>query len=64
MLTTASIAIQDPLQGLDIQDALAEEIIHMDDLPVKERMTKQERLANERLCREIASEPDSLYIVF
>lgn len=62
-----SVAISDPLEGLDIYDALSEGLIDLDDLPVPERLTAEEQQAeeesNKRFAAELA-ESDAVYEEF
>lgn len=59
-----SIAVSDPLEGLDIYDALSEGVIDLDDLPTRERLTPEEQEADKKLNERVALEPDSLYTEF
>ncbi|MBE9128706.1 MULTISPECIES: hypothetical protein [unclassified Coleofasciculus] len=66
-----SIAVPDRLEGLDIYDALSEDVIDMDDLPVRSGLKLRLRSAStpsevEVLTDEekLAEEPDSLYTEF
>lgn len=54
-----SVVIRDPLEGLDVYDALSEGVIDLDDLPVGSSLTAEEQRledeSNRRLAAQIAA---------